>query len=251
MKRISILAVVLVSLSLLISAAAASVITIENGQIDTIGGSASMNLTLDSAPAGLAGYDITIAVADPAVANITEFSLPSWASLTDNITLPSSQVRVAVSDLNDEIQPTTSPVSLGTLTLTGLQEGSTEIQVNVSRMNDDVGENLTASVESAIFTVSIPPTVGSVSVTSAPEGAAIALDGADSGSVTPFTFDNLVPGDHNVSVSLEGYNSASATVSVIAGETAPADFQLVSIPQTGSVLSNLDSRRSSNRSRWS
>ncbi len=88
---------------------------------------------------------------------------------------------------------------------------------------------------SADFQLVAIPQTGSVSVTSTPEGAAIALDGNDTGSVTPFTFDNLVPGDHNVTVSLEGYNSASSTVSVIAGETAPADFQLVAIPQTGSI----------------
>ncbi len=46
-----------------------------------------------------------------------------------------------------------------------------------------------------------------LTVTSEPPGAAIYLDGSDSGEVTPFTFDDLESGTYEVTISLGGYVS--------------------------------------------
>lgn len=80
-----------------------------------------------------------------------------------------------------------------------------------------------------------PPT-GAIAVVSNPPGAAIALDGADTGTVTPDTLRGLAPARYTLRVSLTGYSSEpeSLAVEVVAGETARAQFAL-SAPSTGAI----------------
>jgi hypothetical protein len=54
---------------------------------------------------------------------------------------------------------------------------------------------------------------GVIAVRSEPAGAAIALDGTDTGRVTPADVE-AAPGEHTIAVSLAGYASASQTVTV-------------------------------------
>jgi PKD repeat protein len=77
---------------------------------------------------------------------------------------------------------------------------------------------------------------GSIDVTSTPPGAKIFIDDADTGEVTPFTFDK-VPGNYNVYVTLNGYQTPVArSVSVIAGQTSSTNFILDPvITRTGSI----------------
>ena len=75
-----------------------------------------------------------------------------------------------------------------------------------------------------------PPasTKGSIEVTANVAGAAIFLDGADTGEVTDATLDNLAPGTYTVTVVLGNYTVApgSIDVTVVAGETKSASFTL-------------------------
>lgn len=75
--------------------------------------------------------------------------------------------------------------------------------------------------------------VGSLTVTSEPADAAIALDGVDTGELTPHTFENLVPRDYDVSVSLVDHvaDPPSITVTVVGDQAATADFTLTSVPR--------------------
>lgn len=83
------------------------------------------------------------------------------------------------------------------------------------------------SAASAAF--NLAAAYGSLQVTSAPAGAAIALDGAATGEVTPHTFDELLPGDYVVTVSLADHLSdpEAITVTVEANALATATFDLV------------------------
>lgn len=73
---------------------------------------------------------------------------------------------------------------------------------------------------------------GTISVTSTPPGAAILLDGAETGSVTPSTLAGVEAGLHEVSVALAGFvpDPTSVPVDVRPLGTYPVDFQL---SQTG------------------
>jgi hypothetical protein len=71
-----------------------------------------------------------------------------------------------------------------------------------------------AAVQTRIDALRARP--GVIAVRSEPAGAAIALDGTDTGRVTPADVE-AAPGEHTVAVSLAGYASASQTVSVSFG----------------------------------
>ena len=234
-KKITIFGLTLFTLCLLVSAAAASVVSIGNGQVTSIGGTASLNLTLDSAPAGLSGYNINVSVGDPSVARITAFSFPSWATLNSNSSVPGSYVQLEAVDLNDQIQPGAANIPLATIGLTGLKGGSTPVLITVNEIDDDSGNLISPLLQPGTFSVAVVQPAGTISVTSSPSGAEIFLDGADTGNVTPASFGNIAPGDHTIAVSLIGYSPASMNVTVTAGSTSHADFQLVQIPQTGSI----------------
>ena len=101
-KKISMIALVMVCLSLLICAAAANVISVGNGQVTTIGSTASVNLVFDAAPAGLSGYSCNVNLSDPTVATITGVSFPAWAALKDNTTFPSGSCYLKAADLTNK-----------------------------------------------------------------------------------------------------------------------------------------------------
>ena len=70
---------------------------------------------------------------------------------------------------------------------------------------------------------------GSVKVvTSGQDGARVLMDGKDTGLTTPCTIEHLAPGDHSVSVTLDGYtpDHPDITVTVRTGATADVMFKL-------------------------
>jgi len=49
------------------------------------GSSQDVQIVMDKVPAGLAGFDITISVSDPEIAEITAVSFPSWGPTTNEL----------------------------------------------------------------------------------------------------------------------------------------------------------------------
>jgi len=103
------------------------------------------------------------------------------------------------------------------------------------------GENVAAFQSSADYMeaaaafliVEYAPEPGSILVTSTPTGAAVWLDGEETGEVTDCTLTNVPAGDHVVTVKLDGYAEASTPVTVASGETAEVDLALTTL--TGSL----------------
>ena len=119
MKKTSMIALVMVCLSLLICAAAADVISVGNGQVTAIGSSASVNLVYDAAPAGLSGYSCNVNLSDPTVAEITGVSFPAWVTMKENSTFPSGSCYLKAVDLTEQIQDGATSIPLATVTLQG------------------------------------------------------------------------------------------------------------------------------------
>ena len=94
--------------------------------------------------------------------------------------------------------------------------------------------------EISVVDFQLEPNLGSLAVTSAPEGAAIIVDDLDQGLVTPGTVEGLDPGDHVVTVALDGYepDPVSRTVTIALDQVATAYFTLESTapPVTKIVL---------------
>ncbi|OPZ45103.1 MAG: PKD domain protein [Euryarchaeota archaeon ADurb.BinA087] len=144
----------LVTLAFLVSGASAVVLSIDNGQVNAIGSSAAVNITLDSAPNGLAGYSINITLGTSSVATISDTSFPGWATNTEVIPdPPSSSCRVKALDGEEKIQDGSTEVTLATLTLQGLSEGVTPVTLTVNLMSDDDDNDIFPTVISGSFTV--------------------------------------------------------------------------------------------------
>lgn len=79
------------------------------------------------------------------------------------------------------------------------------------------------------FTVSfdLEPIIGSIEISSEPEGATIILDDKDTGLKTGAVIEDVLVGTHTVAVSLEGYYELSKIVVVEEGDTATVEFELV------------------------
>ncbi len=86
------------------------------------------------------------------------------------------------------------------------------------------GDNMYAATAILILEYPAPP--GSIFVTSTPAGAAVWLDGEDTGQVTDTTLTNVPAGDHVVTLKLDGYANASTPVTVAEGEMSEVDLAL-------------------------
>ncbi|HOF97259.1 MAG TPA: DUF3344 domain-containing protein, partial [Methanoculleus sp.] len=85
----------------------------------------------------------------------------------------------------------------------------------------------------AILVLEYPAPPGTIFVTSDPTGAAVWLDGEDTGEVTPTTLEDVPAGDHVVTLKLDGYADASRPVTVVSDETVTVDLELTTL--TGSL----------------
>ena len=127
-----------------------------------IGETQSYNIVLDSAPQALSGFNITIAIANSAVAEITGVSFPVWANPTSNGTTPSSSVWCKAIDLNN--QSGMQNIILCTVTVHAIGTGTTNINIISANVEDTVGGRYSLSVVPSILTVGGVAQIASVGV---------------------------------------------------------------------------------------
>ncbi|WP_048065773.1 DUF3344 domain-containing protein [Methanosarcina acetivorans] len=117
--------------------------------------SIEINLVASNFPAGLSGYNLTVALDGPAVAEIVDIEYPSWALITQNSTLPGSSIYMKTVDLEDSIKEGAADVVLATLTVSGKEKGSANLSIGVKRLEEDSGD----SIEPALLTGTIEVTL--------------------------------------------------------------------------------------------
>jgi hypothetical protein len=183
----------------------------------------------------LAGYEpasqtVSVVAGSTVNAEFTLVLIPTTGSIAVNstpvgaaITLDGSETGQVTPHTFDALTPGEHTIAVN---LAGYEPATQTVAV------------VAGSTVNAEFTLVLIPTTGSLAVNSTPSGAAITLDGSETGQVTPYTFSELAPGEHTVAVNLAGYETASQTVSVIAGSSVTADFTLILIPTTGSIVVN-------------
>ncbi len=97
-----------------------------------------------------------------------------------------------------------------------------------------ISERITALDPSGATAREESPAASTLRVTSSPEGAAISLDGQATGQMTPAEL-TVAPGEHTLTLSLEGYESTSETISTVSGETgewSPTLSQMSTAPSS-------------------
>ncbi|AKB35374.1 cell surface protein [Methanosarcina siciliae C2J] len=118
-----------------------------------IGSVESLNLYLDQAPAGLAGYKLNLSISDPSVARITGVEFPSWSGVNNSSSLPADSVQIGAVDLTEKINAGDSDVFLGTVTVESLASGEANLTVSVDRLDDDSENTISVTVREAKLTV--------------------------------------------------------------------------------------------------
>lgn len=142
--------------------------------------------------------------------NLTYNGVPATQKLLGNIYVSPSSGKYAVANTNQT-----------TISTSGLDAGTYRVY-----MIGQSADGMVQAYEEGLLQITPG---GSIAVTSVPAGAAIYLDGTDTGTVTNGTLTAVPAGSHNVTVTLAGYKSASSQVTVVAGQTATAHFDLTPV----------------------
>jgi PKD repeat protein len=106
------------------------------------GSSQNVQLVMDKVPAvGLSGFNITITVLNPEIAEITNVSAPSWNGMIisgsiSTSTVPASSVWIKSLN-NGGVKIGDTNISLGSITLTGKKMGTTDVNIIIKQMDDD------------------------------------------------------------------------------------------------------------------
>ena len=104
---------------------------------------AEISLVLDDAPSGLAGYDLVIRLSNPGIAEITEITYPSWATLFNTTRNADGSVLISGVDISRQVSPGATAVPLATLKIRGIYGGSSSIALVSVNMDADGGDLIT------------------------------------------------------------------------------------------------------------
>ncbi len=110
-----------------------------------------LHITLNTAPNGLAGYEISVFVEDPKVAKIVDVKFPQWAKLT-NSSVEGDTASLKAVDLEDQVKAGANNINLATLKLKAVKVGETAINLMIIKMDDDEGNAITPSVKQGKLT---------------------------------------------------------------------------------------------------
>lgn len=104
----------------------------DEGQTTTVA------ITLSEATVGLAGFDILVALSDPAVANIVRTDFPDFG-LTKQVLTSTAEIRLTAVDLSGLIQSGATSTLLATVHVVGVKAGASNVNLQVVRMDDENG----------------------------------------------------------------------------------------------------------------
>ncbi|WP_281085414.1 PKD domain-containing protein, partial [Methanosarcina acetivorans] len=104
--------------------------------------STEISIIASNFPAGFSGYNLTVALDNPAVAEIVDIKYPTWALITENSSLPGTSIYLKTVDLEDAIKEGAADVVLATLTVSGKEKGSANLSIGVKRLEEDSGDTI-------------------------------------------------------------------------------------------------------------
>ena len=85
---------------------------------------------------------------------------------------------------------------------------------------------------------SVVSAAGTIAVSSVPSGAAVWLDGTNSGTTTPTTIQSVTSGNHIVGLKLTGYQDYAQSVTVIDNATTSISASLIALATTTAEITN-------------
>lgn len=147
-------------------------ISVEAGSV-AAGETTAVPVVLTSAPDGLAGYQLELALDDPEVARFENTSYPDRFGLTTEplISSDGGTVTLEAADLDGQIEPGASDVTLATVELTGVDGGETRVTVASSQVDADGGGAMEPATAATTVTVTGDATTETAAATGASEAA--------------------------------------------------------------------------------
>ncbi|MFC4405608.1 hypothetical protein [Haloarchaeobius iranensis] len=125
-------------------------------------GTTAVDVVLSSAPDGLAGYYLRVAVVDAEVARIEGASYPDRFAMTTDpaVTDDGRSVALEAADLNRSVQPGASNVTLATLSVAGIDPGEVRVTVEPVQFDADDGRGFEPATEPGVVTVTTAHATG-------------------------------------------------------------------------------------------
>jgi hypothetical protein len=250
---------ILILLCSLAAGVAATTIIAESGTMAAAGETRDFTITADSLPDGLSGYNMTMSLTNPGIAEIVGFTRPTWsppiAGFKMNSTVPADSLWIKAADFGDAVTPGATDVILATVLVRGDATGTTNLTVSVTFMDPDgPGAPIVPAIQQGVITIGTPPPTtvptttpttepttaptttvtttvtttppttiptttatpqppGTIIVYSFPLGADVALNGVSVGS-TPIINKPVAPGSYTLTISLAGYQTYTAPVTI-------------------------------------
>ena len=118
-----------------------------------IGKTTTVQVVIGPLPTGLAGYNLTLGLSDPAIAEITGLALPGWAPLNSTSGLPADQLVFSSVDLSKAVEPGAGATVLADITLRGDAPGTTDLHLGIGRIDADGGDPILATILNGALTV--------------------------------------------------------------------------------------------------
>ena len=116
------------------------------------GGLISVPIALSQAPAGLAGYDVSLKVEDPSIARLARIDFPEFG-LVRQLDASGQHARIVAADLFRLVEVGDTDFTLATVTVEGARRGATSIQLSIIQMDDDSGDPMTPQIYAGTVTV--------------------------------------------------------------------------------------------------
>ena len=188
---------------LVLPVTATSTVSIEPGEIASVGENTTLGLVLNQTENGLSGCNITITLDNPAIATITGVNFPAWASIQDNSTLPAQSVWMNAMDLQQTLTGNLTNVDLGSIALVGVLEGTTGITLTINALDDINGTAIPATALPGTLIVHSPAVIAptaNFTVNTSSGTSPLTVQFADSSTGTePFSYEwNFGDGSPNV-----------------------------------------------------
>lgn len=167
MKQSSFVILTVLGALLVASGASASTLSGKNTFIYGTGNTGTMDITVSDIPAGLAGYNLTVSLSDPSVAEIVAVTFPSWSNQAiagwphqnANGALPADAAWLKAADVNRVVPAGATNVVLATLTIRGDAPGASFVNITLRQMSDDSGTNMLPVIVNRSVVVNPPDIV--------------------------------------------------------------------------------------------
>ncbi|MBP1908333.1 hypothetical protein J2746_000534 [Methanolobus bombayensis] len=143
-----------------------------------------------------------------------------------NIDNPYGQISISTNPQNADIYLNSQYIGTSPMTISNVVQGKYTLLLKKEGYNDvSTSVTVTADSQSSV-SKTLSQKTGGVSVSTTPSGATVNIDGKYAGT-SPLTKNGILPGTHDISISMNGYRDVSDTFYISAGVSTSYKKSLV------------------------